>query len=541
MTIMDPWIQECLREWSSPTSPDEHIRLAEVMRLTQQAIEFVASATTDQNSDMNRQYEIMLLKRQLESCESLFNAPIRHLPRDVLLDIFQLCDFSTRLELLHERSSNQLQIQTHDSFSLISVCTTWYKLASSTPSLWSRLEIQIEDPNEVLSSRQILQHLDQTLHGMLKRTGQVPLDVSIHIEQYSPLAFPILLPFLQECHRWKYLELQIPKEQLGDNKLGELFRNGLQALEVLKFELSRMDRALGVPAGVICDWFSNARSLKKVEQNYVDLGLLTLSWEQLETLHVYGFSDSYKSTNQHVNILSQAISLHTLEFGFEFTTATSHTRPPSFKLSLPNIISLKTYFLADSQFFHHYFTLPNLTSLTVGGDDWSPGFLEQVSPTLRRLVFDDYPFHGFPVTFFTSSSNSSNICFPQLKELIIIRSYGVAEGSITTIVPADLRKMFPKLALFQCKLGTESSDKLEIWFQVFCALNSFSGITTQLTLRRPYLKDMKLYPVLRALRERGTVIKCFERSGIWGGVDKESEVLWEEWAEQGVRDSYSET
>jgi len=533
MTIMDPWIQECLREWSSPTSPDEHIRLAEVMRLTQQAIEFVASATTDQNSDMNRRYEMVLLRRQLESCESLFNAPIRHLPRDVLLDIFQLCDFSTRLEFLHERSSNQLQIQTHDSFSLMSVCSTWYKLVSSTPSLWSRLEIQIDDPNEALSSRQILQHLDQALHGMLKRTGQAPLDVSIHIEQYSPLAFPILLPFLQECHRWKSLELQIPKEQLGDTKLGALFRNGLQALEVLKFELSRMDRALGVTGGVICDWFSNARSLKKVEQNYVDLGLLILPWKQLETLHVYGFSDSYKSTNQHVDILSQATSLHTLEFGFEFTTATSHTPGAPFKVSLPNITSLKTYFQADTQFFRHYFTFPNLTSLTVGSDEFSPAFLEQVAPTLRRLVFDDYPFAGFPMTFFTSSSDSSNIYFPQLKELIIIRSYGVVEGSTTTIVPADIRKWFPKLAVFQCKLGQETSDDLDVWFQIFCALNQET--VTRLTLWKPYLRDVKALRALRALSERGTIIKCFETSGIWGGVDKESEVLWEEWAEQGVQ------
>ena len=507
---MDPWVLERLRAWSYPDH-DEQIRLADITRLTQQEIESVDSKIGILHEQIKalRQHQD-LLKQQLASCKSLL-APIRHLPDDILLDIFHLCDLRTTLSwhIDWAQSLKPFYINTPDA-SLMLVCTSWHRLASYTPSLWSRLRVRVHCIDEVLaipSAAQIpgaARRFERALHGILARTQQTPLDVDITIGTFTSSASFLLSPLLLQCNRWRSLYLSVTDSQLNDERLSCL--SSLESLETMQFELI-IDDIIPGPHVESCHWFSYTPRLKSVEQIYADLGRLSFHWEQLHTLSVYGYG--LESKNEHVDILARATLLHALEFGFERSVASYHRTA----IPLPNLISLKTYYLVDSEFFHNHFIFPNLTSLTLGGEEFSPAFLTQVAPTLQRLKFA-YRHDCFPIHFF-----GSNICFPELTALIItrLRATGHAGQQMNF---GNIRQAFPRLRLFVCKLYYELS--LENWLGVFRAFTEEPDlIVTQLAVPKSIQKGSRL--VLKDLKAMGTIVE------IMTGLTEEEEkfTLWE--------------
>ena len=513
MEAMDPWVLERLRAWSYP-GHDEQIRLAEVTRLTQQEIKSVDSKIAilhDQIKGLRKHQD--LLKRQLVSCKSLL-APIRHLPNDILLDIFDLCDLKTTLSwyIDWKRSLKPFYINTPDA-SLMLACTFWHRLASCTPSLWSRLCIEIHctnEPLEIPSAGKIpaaARRFERALHGILARTQQTPLDVDITISKYTSLASSLLSPLLQQCHRWRSLGISVSELQLTDERLSCL--SSLESLETMQFELT-MDNIIPRPHVESCHWFSYTPHLKGIEQYHANLGVFSFPWEQLQTLTIYGCGELLESKNEHVDILARATSLRTLEFGFELSGASGHRTA----ICLPNITSLKTYYLVDTKFFHDYFILPNLTNLTLGGDEFSSAFLAQVAPNLQRLEFA-YRQDLFPIHFF-----GSNICFPKLTELNIARSRATGHTS-QEMNFVNLRQAFPRLRSFVCRLYYELS--LEKWLGVFRAFTEEPNlIVTQLAVPKSIQEVSRL--VLKDLKAMGTIVETMT------GLTEEEEkfTLWEE-------------
>ncbi|KAK0444703.1 hypothetical protein EV421DRAFT_2034743 [Armillaria borealis] len=116
-------------------------------------------------------------KEQLES----ISAPIRRLPRDILLEIFSL-------------SFRQEDARCYP-WTLGHVCHWWRDIVHSSPTLWS--VVVLYPP-----------YNPKIVEAQLQRSGNVPLSVYISTQYYGNVRnLTILDRVMSLCHRWSTLEL----------------------------------------------------------------------------------------------------------------------------------------------------------------------------------------------------------------------------------------------------------------------------------------------------------------------------------------------
>ncbi|KAK0482350.1 hypothetical protein IW261DRAFT_1467362 [Armillaria novae-zelandiae] len=136
----------------------------------------------------SRRYPVL---KSLENRKSIY-APIRRIPRDILLEIFHsVCD-----------------IWRKDSLNLYGplwvlgrVCRVWRDTLHTSPASWSR-NVLIESP--------FSNHAPQILRTYLKRTGDHPLSIQIIDLSTKPSEDGEIMPLLfQSCYRWKNLRIRI--------------------------------------------------------------------------------------------------------------------------------------------------------------------------------------------------------------------------------------------------------------------------------------------------------------------------------------------
>ncbi|KAK0444735.1 hypothetical protein EV421DRAFT_1799307 [Armillaria borealis] len=123
-------------------------------------------------------------KQQLES----ISAPIRRLPRDILLEIFSLC---------HPGLDHKPRLATRDyPWTLGHICHWWRDIVHSSPTLWS---VVILYPP----------YNPETVETLLQRSGNVPLSVYIFVHHPggSTHSSTIIDRIMGLCHRWSKLEL----------------------------------------------------------------------------------------------------------------------------------------------------------------------------------------------------------------------------------------------------------------------------------------------------------------------------------------------
>jgi len=461
---INPWIDERLRTWSFPDD-SERARIAEAVTMTEKALEIIsASLHTTIPQDVlvldNLELYRIVLERQLRGCKSLL-APIRLLPPDLLIEVFRLCEISTTLKLECRRAwwgppESMSVVFESPGTALLPVCSLWSVLVSSTPSLWTRLSIEIDNHSATSLLSGSLISLQRLLAYVIERSGEVPLDVRIVLRQYWLLASTILKPVLAQVQRWKYFDMILPPSYLGDVGLSSL-QGSLTNLETLTLEVDdSTTRHILNYAGEQSNWFSDAPRLRMFKQVAAPLGLFEVPWRQLQSLSLYSFYDD--PDENHVEVLASATSLRSLRLGYPFSSMDSLEPRP-----LPNITFLQTSYHGDLEFLQGCFTFPNLTELVLGGDDIFVLFLSEVSPTLRRLVFDDsgQQNSSFSITFFEIDA-----CFPELTELEIDRKECIGRIALATRL-TTIRDRFPKLSHLTCRF--EHVSRMEDLHKVFCA------------------------------------------------------------------------
>ncbi|PBK66851.1 hypothetical protein ARMSODRAFT_1086639 [Armillaria solidipes] len=116
-------------------------------------------------------------KEQLES----ISAPIRRLPRDILLEIFSL--------------SFRQEDARYYPWTLGHICHWWKDIVHSSPTLWSVVVLYPPYNPKIIET-------------LLQRSGNVPLSVYISTQHYGSVHnLTIFDRVMSLCHRWSTLEL----------------------------------------------------------------------------------------------------------------------------------------------------------------------------------------------------------------------------------------------------------------------------------------------------------------------------------------------
>ncbi|KAJ6508328.1 hypothetical protein C8R45DRAFT_440055 [Mycena sanguinolenta] len=137
------------------------------------------------------------LKLQINAHLALIS-PIRRVPQDVLLEIFQPCLPTEHNALIDYAEAPLL---------LGRICRHWRAIAHSTPMLWSSIHIPSLDYHNTPPN--ILSRFEGIVKAWLERSGSCPLSVSLHDPSfYGTFAdHPLILELLSISRRLRHLEL----------------------------------------------------------------------------------------------------------------------------------------------------------------------------------------------------------------------------------------------------------------------------------------------------------------------------------------------
>ncbi len=135
--------------------------------------------------------------KSLENHRSVY-APIRRLPRDILIEIFHLVCASSSLG---GGPYWALGARTHDSLDLSGplwvlgrVCGLWRDTLHTSPASWAR--------NVVLKSP-FSKHAPEILQTYLEHTGEHPLNLMLTCDRPNVGASEIMSLVVQSCYHWK--------------------------------------------------------------------------------------------------------------------------------------------------------------------------------------------------------------------------------------------------------------------------------------------------------------------------------------------------
>ncbi|SJL16130.1 uncharacterized protein ARMOST_19649 [Armillaria ostoyae] len=146
--------------------------------------------------------------RALEHRKSIY-APIRRVPRDILLEIFHsVCDSwwqRTKTDYYLKQKRHSLNVS-GPLWVLGRVCGLWRDTLHASPVSWAR-NIEVKAP--------FSEHAPHILRAYLSRTGEHPLSIKIVLDSDKPSQNrEIMSLLLQSCYRWKNACIHISMHHL---------------------------------------------------------------------------------------------------------------------------------------------------------------------------------------------------------------------------------------------------------------------------------------------------------------------------------------
>ncbi|KAF8921802.1 hypothetical protein CPB85DRAFT_574 [Mucidula mucida] len=168
-----------------PLLPYDRVRIADVASAWTRDIAVAQEHLTRLQSHCNA------ARRQLALHYSAL-APIRNLPPDVLISIFE-----------HTLRQNYSYMDVgKPPWTLAQVCCSWRGIMLSAHSLWARMIYNSRrDPGDTIATATMTTEITQEY---LRRSGQHPLTVVLRGEYHGPIYSLVL----KESHRWKILYVE---------------------------------------------------------------------------------------------------------------------------------------------------------------------------------------------------------------------------------------------------------------------------------------------------------------------------------------------
>jgi hypothetical protein len=158
---------------------------------------------------------ILLIHHQYKSIEAHVSdhesllAPIHKLPNEVLGVIFNL---------IYQDDDSRCSMTLKEppvSFYLASVCHHWRNVALTIPSLWSKIDIQLDFFNEFTEENRAI--VERRLDLQLKNSSDYSLDISLSglfeggSLGFDPATFVLVETVFRTSSRWRYAKLNLPK------------------------------------------------------------------------------------------------------------------------------------------------------------------------------------------------------------------------------------------------------------------------------------------------------------------------------------------
>ncbi|KAJ7241441.1 hypothetical protein C8J57DRAFT_1369361, partial [Mycena rebaudengoi] len=278
-------------------------------------------------------------------------SPIRHLPLDVVQEIFVACLPADRNAVMSACDAPVL---------LGRICSQWRKLSLSTPRLWASLHFIIapHEPKRL-----------EVMKMWLGRSGSCPLSISFYVNAWHD---DCLGPFVNElgcvARRWKSMSMVATPSVL--KMLAGLKQHDLPMLE--EFSLINIREH---PESLE---FLQGSRIRRISLNGdVPFSRLSFQWERLTYLSLvkYGWvgHNSIPSTLV-LEILAQCANLRTCQLQIDEPGATEAVPPVRPNVVLPRLRSLTLGVVPDnvvtaSSLFRliRHLTLPELRQLTILG------------------------------------------------------------------------------------------------------------------------------------------------------------------------------
>ncbi|KAJ7026851.1 hypothetical protein C8F04DRAFT_1295906 [Mycena alexandri] len=193
------------------------------------------------------------LQKFYDQCIGVLDAPIRRLPKEVIIEIFSFCNESTVTShdpippsmWAHEAQKELRRVAGGPLVALSQVSTHWREVALGTPLLWSRITLDLrcwELPATSFAHQQMIRLLDLAL----ARSQQTPLAIEVSgIGQCHPVALQHLAlvssrwrsaNFVVECDMLRHLSKVAGNLPLLETlRINALTENMETLLEVGKF------------------------------------------------------------------------------------------------------------------------------------------------------------------------------------------------------------------------------------------------------------------------------------------------------------------
>jgi hypothetical protein len=279
--------------------------------LTRQACE-------DQKEIDRQIHALQKRRRKLDQYRSQWQSlcsPIRKLPNELLSMIFVYCGTFMTLD------DTSGSATTLPGFDLELVCTHWRKVALSTPSLWSCLNIRLYlynwDAFDVPPvAHSLWRTAKDTLQMFLQRSGDAPLDIALHIGTSRFKDSPALVLLFSHAHRWRTFKLTLGRGELEERVL-EPLRDRLLLLQVA--EVGAQGTKIGVESMKVFESATNLRVWHSKARAGLSDGTVDGFKTNISTLYLY---DKSTLVFQHLPAASHLQNLHVSLYEKEFPSKT---------------------------------------------------------------------------------------------------------------------------------------------------------------------------------------------------------------------------
>ncbi|KAJ7057644.1 hypothetical protein C8F01DRAFT_1150546 [Mycena amicta] len=319
-------------------------------------------------------------------------APIRRLPVEILLLIFEECVRSDRARPDYFTGNATLA-----PFVLQQVCSLWRTLVNRTPPLWNNLVLRPQETRGIMGQ----------LYYFLDRSAQLPVHLTISpasgssIAAHIPSTFWYLFSFRRFSSAVETLVLNTSPGFLGAYRLPNA---SFRRLHTLRLDLTgvRLTSTPSLDHGDILNLFFDSPQLVSLD---VTIGIATLSlplyatkfpWQQLLRLRLEFPSDAAAPTFTALDILARCTSL--MECTLEGLSSCASTAAlPGCRLSALTRLAIPS----GSMDILSSLLLPNLQQLSLNGADWTHSALMQLHAR------SDYTLNHLEVSELTSVSTPS--------------------------------------------------------------------------------------------------------------------------------------
>jgi hypothetical protein len=410
-------------------------------------------------------------------------SPMRHLPVDLLREIFIACLPENRNPTLCSDEGPML---------LTRICSYWRNVALTTPRLWAALHIPIPQPEfMMMNPEQNPEQLEMAaqrrcigVKEFLSRSGSLPLKISTYFRKDPNEAYahatPLLECIIQLAARWRDVAFLGPSASLS--QIREI-QSDLPQLLSLQLNLSRSDAEPSLVSWKESKLFkSEGLHSLSITSSHEDVMDFPLRWSQLTDLTLKGNDwlpmSLLKSMDVH-RILRMSPALVSFKLGIKHQDFDTHTTFPPVSLRYLKFLRIEeerqwpqffASFDVPSLKSLHYFLSASRTSdypslLALLSKDSNANNLEELRTNphifdfrqlvdilrycgaLQLIAFRDYSYHGSGYWNQPSEANNpindallqflaprkDQLC-PMLEKLIITTRSTISDPGLLTFI-----------------------------------------------------------------------------------------------------------